>query len=164
VKDGLSNTLMMAERRRSISYPSTPNDITAFGFTSSSVPSACAATWNVAGSPDQYTPRTTNQYNGSIRWGDGRSFMQEITTVMPPNGPSCHNNNGNENGNGFYTASSWHTGGFVACMGDGSVKFIRDSINVGNQSADAATVTGQSPFGVWGALGSRSGGESVSDY
>jgi hypothetical protein len=43
---------------------------------------------------------------------------------------------------------------------DGSVRFISDSINTGNQALPPVTA-GLSPYGVWGALGSMQGGESL---
>lgn len=65
--------------------------------------------------------------------------------ISPPNGRSC----------GFFVVgkstmppSSRHTGGVNAALGDGSVRFIRDSI-------DLAT---------WRALGTRNGGEVFGDY
>lgn len=45
------------------------------------------------------------------------------------------------------SASSYHTGGANSCMGDGSVRFFRDSI----------------PITTWRAIGTRSGGEVVSN-
>ena len=41
-------------------------------------------------------------------------------------------------------ASSYHTGGVNVCLADGSVRFVRDSIN----------------FDIWRAVGSRAGGET----
>ena len=49
---------------------------------------------------------------------------------------------------------------------DGSVRFISDTIDCGNQATPAQptwpTVTRRaSPYGVWGALGTKAGGEST---
>jgi len=48
-------------------------------------------------------------------------------------------------------------------MGDGAVRFISENIDSGNLSTAQAT-TGKSPYGVWGALGSMSGSETVGDF
>ena len=58
-------------------------------------------------------------------------------------------------------ASSFHTGGAQIGMADGSVHFVSQSIDTGNQSVDdIQDPAGRpSPYGVWGALGSRSAGE-----
>jgi hypothetical protein len=48
-------------------------------------------------------------------------------------------------------------------MGDGAVKFISNNIDTGNLGV-AATVGGRSPYGVWGGLGTKSGGETVGDF
>jgi prepilin-type processing-associated H-X9-DG protein len=61
--------------------------------------------------------------------------------------------------NGLYPPSSNHSGGVNALMGDGSVRFIRDGINVGNLNATGTGLGGISPYGVFGALGTRRGGE-----
>jgi len=49
-------------------------------------------------------------------------------------------------------------------MADGSVRFISDNIDTGNLAVPAplATAGGPSPYGIWGALGSKAGGEPVS--
>jgi prepilin-type processing-associated H-X9-DG protein len=85
-----------------------------------------------------------------------------FTTNAPPNAPSCAWNN-HDAQNGLYPPSSRHTGGVNVAMGDGSVRFITDGINVGNLSSAATGLNGPSPFGVFGALGTRSSGEAVSN-
>jgi hypothetical protein len=51
-------------------------------------------------------------------------------------------------------------------MNDGAVRFISDNIDAGNRSvvAPADNANGPSPYGVWGALGTRRGGEVVSEF
>ena len=46
-------------------------------------------------------------------------------------------------------------------MLDGSVRFISDTIDCGDSYGHAVTC-GKSPYGVWGAMGSANGGETVS--
>jgi hypothetical protein len=47
-------------------------------------------------------------------------------------------------------------------MADGSVTFITENIDVGNTSFDFTTIVGElSPYGVFGALGTRSSSENV---
>ncbi len=78
-------------------------------------------------------------------------------TVLPPNGPSCWSSI-----TGYwapiFTPNSYHTGGVQASMIDGSVRFIPDSIDCGNLTL-TQPVSGMSPYGAWGALGTHMGGE-----
>ncbi len=96
---------------------------------------------------------------GGRAW-DARPYFCGFATLIAPNGPSCHwgGVDGNEH---MGTLSSYHTGGGTIGMTDGSVQFISSSIDTGNQSVDDIDTPGSrtSPYGVWGALGSRSGGE-----
>ncbi|MDR3232381.1 MAG: DUF1559 domain-containing protein [Planctomycetaceae bacterium] len=126
-----------------------------------------------------------------LYWGFGAPLFSSFSTILPPNSPSCAtgilpssgnsftyaanapNNNANNNGtsNGENTwvqgrrvmnsASSWHSGGVNVTLGDGSVHFISERIDTG--SGTRIVNSGPSPFGVWGALGSIDGGESVTE-
>ncbi|MDR2704929.1 MAG: DUF1559 domain-containing protein, partial [Planctomycetaceae bacterium] len=84
-------------------------------------------------------------------------------TVLPPNSLSCSSAGiGNYLENwGIFSAQSYHSGGVITSFFDGSVSFISDTINCGNSSA-AQVLIGKSEFGVWGALGTPEGKESVS--
>ncbi|MBI3412431.1 MAG: DUF1559 domain-containing protein [Planctomycetes bacterium] len=75
-------------------------------------------------------------------WIDGQHRYQHIS---PPNGRSC----------GFFLVgkatmppSSYHEGGVNLLLGDGSVRFVTDGIDITT----------------WRALGTRAGGEVVGDY
>ncbi|MDR1383711.1 MAG: DUF1559 domain-containing protein, partial [Planctomycetaceae bacterium] len=60
--------------------------------------------------------------------------------------------------------SSNHTGGVNCANVDGSVHFVNETINCLTSGVAATAArpkkTGISDFGVWGALGTKSGGES----
>ena len=176
IEDGLSNTLFYAER--GVRKPDGPNDTIRTGF-AADVPrtngavAACAAR---RGPNGMLTPNTTNQGWHSVNgngWGDGRMWMGGINTILPPNSPSCVEqsvNNGYGTGVWNHTplasVSSYHSGGANGVLGDGGVRFFSETVDAGNPNFNGTFVlTGRdradSPYGVWGALGSRSGGESV---
>ncbi len=96
-------------------------------------------------------------------WCDGQAGRVGFNTVLPPNAPSCEAN-GNQNADSttiVYPPSSGHPGGVVVAYADGSVAFISDAIDTGDTSADAPsrTATTKSPYGVWGAMGSKAAGD-----
>ena len=57
--------------------------------------------------------------------------------------------------------NSNHPGGVVTLRADGSTGFTTDTIDTGDLSQANVTI-GQSPYGVWGALGSKAGTETIS--
>jgi prepilin-type N-terminal cleavage/methylation domain-containing protein/prepilin-type processing-associated H-X9-DG protein len=97
------------------------------------------------------------------RWADGRPMFTSVNTVRPPNKESCLW--GGDGSDGTYTMASRHQGGCHVVFADGAVKFITDSIESGNQSQRnlpraGTTVGWQSPYGLWGALGTKSAKET----
>ncbi|MCA9062559.1 MAG: DUF1559 domain-containing protein, partial [Planctomycetaceae bacterium] len=56
-----------------------------------------------------------------------------------------------------------HTGGVQSLMADGAVRFISENIDTGNLSV-ATTIGNRSPYGVWGALGTKAGGEIIGEF
>ncbi len=97
-------------------------------------------------------------------WFRGMQPYVFFSTVMPPNGPSCgaSSNNG---ASWAQSATSYHAGGVNVVRVDGSVSFISDTINNISSNVDTGTArckkSGKSDYGVWGALGTKDGGETV---
>jgi prepilin-type processing-associated H-X9-DG protein len=93
-------------------------------------------------------------------WHDGQPMHVGFTTVLPPNAPACADGGSWADS---YTAvlppASRHPGGANLLKADGSVDFISETIDTGNLSLPQPTGTMKSPYGVWGALGSKAGGE-----
>ena len=92
-------------------------------------------------------------------WASATQQMSGFNTILPPNGPSCAQH-GYEGGPGINTAGSFHSGGVQVVLCDGSVKFISETIDTGDLTKPNTT-DGKSPYGVWGALGTRNAGELI---
>jgi len=132
-------------------------------------PVNCAA---VRGSNGEYVSGTSAQGSGDwqngYRWGDCNGNYTLFFTILPPNSPSCAN--GSAEDWCIAAASSYHSGGVNAVMCDGSVRFISETVDAGDQSISADQIAtnkarpqdygGKSPYGVWGAIGTRAGGET----
>ncbi len=167
VTDGTSNTLAFSERRIPTSRDGKGMVYWTAGAPNAYIPLTCRAEW--AGN------RYFNQANrfrrdtqAGYRWADGAAFFQAFTTILPPNTSVCLLGNsdnwrdtGGHYGPGIWTPSSEHTGGVMTSNADGSVHFISENIDTGNLGivAPPDLGTGVSPYGVWGALGTKSGGE-----
>lgn len=158
ITDGASNTILMAER----ALPVSSRDIGHVFIMSSNatVPNDCRATFNTT--TRQYNSGTLQTYVGK-RWPDGGPAVTGFNTILPPNSPSCVAGE-HEVRDGIQSAGSRHTGGAHALLGDGSVRFISENIHTGNLGIDSLDGAAQSPYGVWGALGSRNGGEVVGEF
>ena len=104
------------------------------------------------------------QYYRGNRYAFSGEMTNHFQTVTSPNTVNCVA--GDDSTSAalllIQSASSFHSGGVNACFADGSVTFISETIDVGDQSRSTGVTIGESPFGVWGALGSINGGESKS--
>jgi prepilin-type processing-associated H-X9-DG protein len=103
------------------------------------------------------------------RWYNACSRFTWVNFVLPPNAPSCGCNNSRAYDTAITPPTSYHQGGVNVAFVDASVRFISDTVNYGNVTASSGTANparcrrnGASQYGVWGALGSRNGAESVS--
>jgi prepilin-type processing-associated H-X9-DG protein len=163
ISDGLSNTILMGEQViPQGGLAAGKGAINVMPSATTGTPLTCIATWNA--SLHQYNTGTAVRGEEmATRWLDGGSFYSAFTTVLPPNsGPSCMVGN-TDSGNGIITAASRHTGGAQVLMGDGAVRFVSQNINSGS-TASGPTNSGPSPYGVWGALGTRNGGEPTGNF
>jgi len=162
--DGTSNTIAISESIR----PTSTNSLGRVASNSmGAAPIDCKATFNSAtdtfNSGISFTGDTARGY----RWADGTAFFFAFSTCLPPNSPTC------SSGSDHWAptvgaASSRHPGGCVVGMADGSVNFISETINTSTATTNLGTAYpapnsgGASPYGVWGALGTKAGGEAVS--
>lgn len=171
VVDGTSNTIAFSERVQAsfgVGARTTPDirEGVLIGVSSiTSNPGACLAAAAAISNGNRYTDGSQVKGKFSSVWMDGQPENVAFTTVLPPNGPSCINDT-NPNADGavnLLAASSHHTGGVHALMVDGAVRFISDSIDTGNLGV-ATTLGGSSPYGIWGALGTKQGGETVGEF
>jgi hypothetical protein len=171
VVDGTSNTIAFSERvMASFGINGKANPRIVEGTltevaTITTNPGTCLSAVAAVSNGTQYT--TWNKVKGkfSSTWCDGQPENVGFNTVFAPNAPSCtNNNNGNSDSDvSVLTASSYHPGGVLCLLTDGAVRFVSNSIDTGNLGV--ATSRGMpSPYGVWGALGTRKGGESIGNY
>ncbi len=166
VTDGTSNTIAIAEFVRPASATGAGMVVLIAADPATYSPLSCRAQWNgrVFSTPGLiFTGDTARGYRA---WA-GNLFFNGVTTILPPNSASCMIGTATNNPHwmqGVYSAGSGHTGGAQVSMADGSVRFISNSIDTGNLAAVAplANAGAVSPYGVWGALGTKAAGETVS--
>ncbi len=128
-------------------------------------PSLCLTAATNANSPGRYPTKDgsgdplDHRTDRGDQWVRNQGHLTGFNAILPPNGPSCTRDT-NAGDNSVISAGSYHGGGVQAVMADGSVQFINETIDVGDDSL-ANVVAGPSPYGVWGALSTRSAGDST---
>ena len=167
ITDGLSNTIAMSERLRQTDAGLTNvtvNQIELPLGIASGVGGVDTSPINCLAVADgrYYRAGTSVKRRWGMVWTDGQMERVGFNTVLPPNAPSCSNTTNiyADNTSGVYPPASRHPGGVNVLMGDGSVRFISQTIDTGNLAL-APVASGPSNYGVWGRLGSRAGGEPV---
>ncbi|WLD11088.1 DUF1559 domain-containing protein [Planctellipticum variicoloris] len=171
VTDGLSNTIAISEAIKT--KPGATTILTgavSYQFDQGTLrtnPSICLTGLGAGG---VITTTNGNSLRRGTRWMDAAPVFTGFTTILGPNKISCLSSNGGDSGDGILEPSSIHTGGVHGLMGDGAVRFISENINAGNATltnppgGSDQPPSGQSVYGVWGALGSINGAETVTDF
>ena len=109
-----------------------------------------------------------------FRWADFHTLQTQFNTILPPNSEVCLV--GHSDTYGVAPPSSRHPGGCHVMTADGAIQFVTDSIEAGTATSptvycealsggtDSLVPAGSaSPFGLWGALGTRGNREVLSD-
>ena len=168
VRDGLSNTIMLAERQRPDRVNTKGSVVLIASDPATYAPLSCRA--QLVGGRTYINPSiifTGDTMPGFRAW-DGRAYFNGVSTILPPNSAVCMVGNGSVSPHwfaGIWTPTSEHGGGISVALGDGSIRFLSDNIDSGNLAAPAPTLnSGMSPYGIWGALGSKNGGETLVDF
>jgi hypothetical protein len=165
VTDGLSNTIAVAEIAMKSASPK--HGIVAIVQGIDQDPVLCLKQFDGRAFIKGSSFVSSAQRRGG-RWCDGRPFYTGFTTVLPPNSLSCSPTN-DDGAWGIYSASSNHQGVVQVVMMDAATRKISNSIDCGTPIStppDAAQRAGEkleSPYGVWGAMGTIASGEVISE-
>jgi prepilin-type N-terminal cleavage/methylation domain-containing protein len=160
ISDGLSNTLMIAEVKTFTPYS---RNMTSAPPTTPPATAADVAAL-VISAPDKKLGPTLQDNTGHTEWPDGRVHHSGFTTVLAPNTKVVATINGinydadfNSRQEGSsatiptcaaITSRSFHTGVVNVALMDGSVRSVRNSIDLT----------------IWRSLGTRQGGEVNGDF
>lgn len=126
-------------------------------------PATCTRGWEIPVSQLGPVPDGPALIPSDSLFAVGHPIWGSFTTAMPPNSMSCYSGDSfsDRNFGIWVTASSRHTGGVNVLMCDGAVRFVNENIFAGNQDAIAPASGAESPYGVWGGLGTIAGREEV---
>jgi prepilin-type N-terminal cleavage/methylation domain-containing protein len=166
ITDGVSQTALLSEAVIGVAALSStfPAGVGKLAQDASTAPASCVV------SNGQYaaTISDTRWQPGSM-WGESSASFTGFFMNAAPNSPRC-----NTDQNWSYSimpASSYHPGGVFVTMCDASVRFVTDQVDAGDptvaqvnnqgNTANAWTYTKASMRGVWGAIGTIKGSESL---
>jgi prepilin-type N-terminal cleavage/methylation domain-containing protein/prepilin-type processing-associated H-X9-DG protein len=166
VTDGTSNTIAYSESLVGDNAPGGVSTISVThrnnsvgpvsGATAAQVPDASAINYQTVLVPALNACTQTYKQGSAInatngnRWGWGAVGISLFNTVVPPNSKqfpwnTCSASGGGPDNSTFSNAQSNHPGGVNVMFADGSVRFVKDSINPQT----------------WMALGTKSNGEVI---
>lgn len=146
--DGLSNTVAVTER---LICPAIDDDSLEH-YPDRRLVAFCALGFNTIRPQEEYLDCTKSLlfmdpiYSRNIghAWISGWMLASNVyMQVLPINGPNCHLMGGEGHGGMLTSPSSQHPGGVQVLMGDGSVRFVPQTVDLH----------------VWWGLGTRDGGE-----
>lgn len=158
ITDGSSNTVLFAEIGR---LRSSSDDRYAIHAPATILESPAEVTETFEERPMKFELSTSSR---GQRWADGRAGIALFNTILPTGSDSAAVG-GDVHRDGIYSAGSLHPGTLAAVLCDGSTHSISIEIDTGDPTAptpteeDIANGT-ESPYGVWGALGTCNGGET----
>ena len=155
ITDGLGQTILAAEvKAYSAAYHDCPGAVPAALATPTALPDKATVLQLVAGA----SSACKSPAIGHAKWCNGNTFNDAFTSALPPNTRSPAGLTqldsdlvtiDEDDGGPTYsavTSRSYHPGGVNALFGDGSVKFVKDTID----------------WRIWRALSTVGGGEIVS--
>ncbi|SIO42027.1 prepilin-type N-terminal cleavage/methylation domain-containing protein/prepilin-type processing-associated H-X9-DG domain-containing protein [Singulisphaera sp. GP187] len=154
ITDGTSNTAAASEKVKglgtnSVWDPTVPgsNNVTglATSFYSAGTAPFAVYTACLALAPKGTSPSLATGDGIGGWWCDSKMSVGSYTHVMPPNTFGCSTDGSNWNYNNTSDASSRHSGGVNVLMMDGSVRFIKSTINIST----------------WHAVGTMGGSEVI---
>ena len=169
IEDGTSNTMLISEVRigKQGSNRIETGFATGVGGGNGAAPALVSSRAGANGMLNGSV--STNDQCAGWRWADAHSVYTQWHAVLPPNSPN--GGNGPEDWS-LISASSYHPGGVNVAFVDGSVHFISETIDAGDPNDTVfdspyppsdpnrpQDYGGPSVYGIWGAMGSSSGGE-----
>jgi|GEM_PF-2497303 len=156
VTDGLSNTIFMSEIRVDGEMIEWLDDAVL------SIPKSYSKASNVKAITGNIPPAAPAFFGRGRRWVDGAPIFTGFNTILPPGDVSADHRDADDLTYGNFAAGSYHAGGGVNCaFGDGSIRFITAQVDCGDlsQPAPLGSDSLNSPYGVWGSLGTISADE-----
>jgi len=172
ILDGLANTIMAGEIETYLGDRAVTTLTHSAGFTAvRENPTVCRPNRDPE-RPAFWHPTAATGPNWLTRgsaWASCLGPQTRMNTILPPNQELCMW--ATWMGEGTVPPSSNHQGGCHVLMADGAVVFLTDSIEAGDPTNGSVFVFGRgnrapgspSPYGLWGALGTRNAQETIEE-